>query len=60
MCARRRATEGVLIAHGDATCGYCLFVRDGRLVHDMNVGGAHHLVSPTARFPRATAASVFA
>ncbi|MBL8674897.1 MAG: arylsulfatase [Rhodospirillales bacterium] len=34
-------TEGVLIAHGDATCGYSLFVREGRLVHDMNVGGVH-------------------
>jgi arylsulfatase len=32
---------GVLIAHGDATCGYSLFVRGGRLVYDMNVGGAH-------------------
>jgi arylsulfatase len=31
----------VLIAHGDATCGYSLFVRGGRLVYDMNVGGAH-------------------
>ncbi len=35
------ADEGVLIAHGDATCGYSLFVRDGRLVYDMNVGGLH-------------------
>jgi arylsulfatase len=33
--------EGVLLAHGDATCGYSLFVRDGRLVYDMNVGGRH-------------------
>ena len=33
--------EGVLIAHGDMTCGYSLFVRDGRLVHDMNIGGKH-------------------
>jgi arylsulfatase len=33
--------EGVLIAHGDATCGYSLFVRDGKLVYDMNVGGRH-------------------
>jgi arylsulfatase len=33
--------EGVLIAHGDATCGYSLFVRDGRLTHDMNIGGKH-------------------
>ena len=37
-------TEGVLIAHGDATSGYSLFVRDGRLVHDMNIGGQHHVV----------------
>ena len=34
---------GVLIAHGDATGGYSLFVQDGRLVHDMNIGGQHHL-----------------
>ena len=33
--------QGVLIAHGDATSGYSLFVQDGRLVHDMNVGGEH-------------------
>ena len=31
----------MLIAHGDATCGYALFVRDGRLIYDMNVGGLH-------------------
>ena len=30
--------HGVLIAHGDATSGYSLFVRNGRLVHDMNIG----------------------
>ena len=36
--------SGVLIAHGDATSGYSLFVRDGRLVHDLNVGGQHQLV----------------
>ncbi|WP_439815484.1 sulfatase-like hydrolase/transferase [Zavarzinia sp. CC-PAN008] len=41
--------QGVLIAHGDATCGYSLFVRDGHLVHDMNVGGAHVVVTSTAR-----------
>ena len=33
------ATEGVLIAHGDMTCGYSLYIKDGRLVHDMNIGG---------------------
>jgi arylsulfatase len=35
--------EGVLIAHGDATCGYSLFVRDGWLIYDMNVGGLHSI-----------------
>ncbi len=28
--------EGVLISHGDKTSGYSLFVRNGRLVHDLN------------------------
>lgn len=36
--------EGVLIAHGDATSGYSLFIQDGHLVHDLNVGGTHHVV----------------
>jgi arylsulfatase A-like enzyme len=36
--------EGVLIAHGDMTSGYSLFLRDGRLVHDLNVGGTHATV----------------
>jgi arylsulfatase len=31
--------EGVLIAHGDATSGYSLYVRDGRLHHTLNIGG---------------------
>ncbi|WP_374575898.1 arylsulfatase [Phenylobacterium sp.] len=31
--------EGVLIAHGDATCGYSLFLKGGRLHHVLNVGG---------------------
>jgi hypothetical protein len=38
------ATEGVLIAHGDMTCGYALYVKDNRLCYDMNVGGLHHLI----------------
>jgi arylsulfatase len=38
------ASEGVLIAHGDATSGYSLFLRNGRLVHDMNIGGEHVVV----------------
>jgi arylsulfatase A-like enzyme len=36
-------TEGVLIAHGDMTCGYSLYVKDTRLTYDMNVGGVHHI-----------------
>ena len=31
--------SGVLIAHGDATSGYSLFLRDGHLVHVLNIGG---------------------
>jgi hypothetical protein len=37
-------TEGVLIAHGDMTCGYALYIKDNRLCYDMNVGGLHHLI----------------
>ena len=44
-------TRGVLIAHGDATCGYSLFVRDGRLVHDLNIGGTHQLVTSETPIP---------
>ncbi|HVR48787.1 MAG TPA: arylsulfatase [Pseudorhodoferax sp.] len=42
--------EGVLVAHGDATCGYSLYLKDGRLVHDMNVGGRHHLITSERPF----------
>ena len=37
-------SEGVLIAHGDATSGYSLYVDRGYLVHDMNIGGEHVIV----------------
>ena len=36
--------EGVLIAHGDATSGYSLYLKDGVLVHDLNIGGGHEIV----------------
>ncbi|WJR75483.1 arylsulfatase [Bradyrhizobium sp. NP1] len=36
--------EGVLIAHGDATSGYSLYIKDGFLVHDLNIGGSHQVV----------------
>ena len=44
-------SEGVLIAHGDATTGYSLYVRDGRLIHDMNVGGEHVVVESDRPIP---------
>ena len=44
-------TEGVLIAHGDMTSGYTLYVKDGRLVHDLNVGGQHHIVTSDRPIP---------
>jgi arylsulfatase len=37
-------SEGVLIAHGDATSGYSLYVQSGHLVHDTNIGGEHVIV----------------
>ncbi len=44
-------SEGVLIAHGDATCGYTLFVRGGRLIYDMNIGGRHAVVISDRTIP---------
>jgi arylsulfatase len=41
--------NGVLLAHGDATSGYSLFLRDGYLVHDLNIGGTHQLVTSDRR-----------
>jgi arylsulfatase len=38
-------TEGVLISHGDATSGYSLYIKERRLVHDLNIGGHHHIVT---------------
>jgi arylsulfatase len=35
------ASDGVLIAHGDANGGCSLYLQSGFLVHDMNVGGEH-------------------
>jgi arylsulfatase len=43
--------EGVLVAHGDATCGYSLFVRNRRLVHDLNIGGHHQIVESDREVP---------
>src|SRR5579871_5624596 len=43
--------SGVLIAHGDATSGYSLYVRDGHLVHDLNIGGGHQIVQSDQPLP---------
>ena len=37
--------QGVLVAHGDMTGGYSLYLKDGHLVHDVNVGNVHHLIT---------------
>jgi arylsulfatase A-like enzyme len=44
--------EGVLVAHGDATSGYSLYLQAGYLVHDMNIGGEHVIVRSTAPVSR--------
>jgi arylsulfatase len=36
-----RIEEGVIIAHGDATGGYSLYLEQGYLIHDLNIGGNH-------------------
>jgi arylsulfatase len=43
--------DGVLIAHGDATSGYSLYMKDGKLVHDLNIGGHHDIVVSTREIP---------
>jgi arylsulfatase len=43
--------DGVLIAHGDATSGYSLYVKDGMLVHDLNIGGGHEIVTSDRKVP---------
>jgi arylsulfatase len=43
--------EGVLIAHGDATSGYSLYIKDGFLVHDLNIGGGHEIVRSNREVP---------
>ena len=43
--------QGVLISHGDATSGYSLYIKDGLLVHDLNIGGGHEIVTSAAKVP---------
>jgi len=46
--------EGVLIAHGDATSGYSLYLKDGFLLHDLNIGGGHEMVRSDRRVSSGT------
>ena len=50
--------EGVLIAHGDKTTGYSLYVKDGLLVHDLNIGGSHQLVTSDRLIPKGRACTL--
>ncbi len=50
--------EGVLIAHGDRTSGYSLYVRDGLLVHDLNIGGSHQIVRSDRPVPAGRACTL--
>jgi len=43
--------EGVLLAHGDATSGYSLYVQGGRLHHTLNIGGQKTTVSSDRPVP---------
>ncbi len=43
--------EGVLLAHGDATSGYSLYLRDGRLHHTLNIGGEKTTVTSDRPVP---------
>lgn len=40
--------NGVLVAHGDATSGYSLYLDEGIPVHDLNIGGSHQVVRGTS------------
>ncbi len=44
-------SEGVLIAYGDHSSGYSLFVKDGRLVHDYNYVGEHTILESDVEVP---------
>ena len=43
--------SGVLISHGDATGGYSLYLENGHLIHDLNIGGSHQLLSSDQPIP---------
>ncbi len=46
-----KGCEGVLLAHGDATSGYSLYLQDGHLVYDQNIGGVHQILRSASKVP---------
>ncbi|MDF1735065.1 MAG: arylsulfatase [Minwuia sp.] len=47
--------EGILLAHGDATSGYSLYIdADGHLVHATNIGGEMTVLRSPAAIPSGT------
>ena len=46
---RSAPANGVLIAHGDSTSGYSLYLEDGYLLHDLNIGGEHVVLKSDRR-----------
>jgi len=49
--ALKGGEEGVLLAHGDATSGYSLYLKDGRLHHTLNIGGQKTTVTSDVAVP---------
>jgi arylsulfatase len=47
----KEGADGVLIAHGDATSGYSLYVQAGRLHHTLNIGGRRETVTSDRPVP---------
>ena len=44
--------DGVLVAHGGATSGYVLYVKDGNPVYHYNIGGIHRwTIAGTQKLP---------
>ena len=58
--ALKPGAEGVLIAHGDATSGYSLYLQDGRLHHTLNIGGEKTTVTSAPIPPTAARLGVVA
>lgn len=44
-------TEGVLVAYGARTSGFCLYIQGGHLVFDYNLYGHHHQVRSEVAVP---------